>query len=122
MNSARTILVLVFAAALAAAVVVFRPRSQSAAPEPLSIDNVPSAASREGFSPPKISRAEPVSRATQPVTVRSPLEKIAASTNKLERLTLIREVFRVLAAGDRTAAIRAAKGIAEENEREAALL
>jgi hypothetical protein len=48
--------------------------------------------------------------------------KPSVSTNKLERLTRIRETFRALAEGNRIAAIRAAKQITNEVERETALL
>jgi hypothetical protein len=44
------------------------------------------------------------------------------STDKLERLTQTRETFRTLATGDTTSAIRAARGITNETERETALL
>jgi hypothetical protein len=44
------------------------------------------------------------------------------STNKLEKLNQIRERFRALAAGSAGAALKAAKAVTNENEREAALL
>jgi len=45
-----------------------------------------------------------------------------APTNKLERLAQIRESFRALAVGDPASALRAAKQITDETERETALL
>ncbi len=51
-----------------------------------------------------------------------PTEELGAPTNKLQRLTRAREAFRVLAAGDPATALRAAKQIADETERETALL
>ncbi len=63
---------------------------------------------------------------TMPLPLRSSAESNAAEpaglTNKLERLAIIRETFRGLAAGDPTTALRAAKQIADGNERETALL
>ena len=50
------------------------------------------------------------------------LEQPIPATNKLQRLTDIRELFRGLAGGDATAALREAKQLTEENERETALL
>lgn len=51
-----------------------------------------------------------------------PLENIHPATDKLGRLRQIQERFRTLAAGDPTMAMRAAKQITNEVEREAALL
>ena len=62
---------------------------------------------------------EPLAQ-TQPLS--GPMELSLAVTNKLERLELIRQSFRTLAAGDRAAAMRAAKQIVDETERETALL
>jgi hypothetical protein len=52
----------------------------------------------------------------------SPFERLAVASNRLERLDLTRQAFRVMAAGDRVNALRAAKAIADETERETALL
>jgi|GEM_PF-2393820 len=51
------------------------------------------------------------------------LQQAAAGTNKIDRLNSIRESFRVLAqSGDPLGAMRAAKELKDENERETALL
>ena len=47
---------------------------------------------------------------------------VISSTNKLERLNQIREMFHTLAAGDPATAFRAAKQIKDDTERETALL
>jgi len=52
----------------------------------------------------------------------APVDQLAGTTNKLERLAQIREAFRVLAALDRTNALRAAKQFTNTTERETALL
>jgi hypothetical protein len=57
-----------------------------------------------------------------PVATVAPEEPPAPATNKLERLAQIRETFRALAAGDKATALRAAKQIVDENERETAML
>jgi len=49
-------------------------------------------------------------------------ESPAPTTNKLERLAQTRESFRALAAGDPASAMRAAKQITDETERETALV
>jgi hypothetical protein len=54
--------------------------------------------------------------------LRAPTDAPPATTNKLERLARTREAFRALAAGDPTSALRAAKEIKDETERETALL
>jgi hypothetical protein len=62
-----------------------------------------------------------VSRAGQNKPSPIPEEGAVVVTNKLERLTQIRETFRGLAVGDPTVALRAAKQIGDETERETAL-
>src|SRR5439155_15445313 len=59
---------------------------------------------------------------TTTAVVSAAVEPSAATTNKLERLTQIRESFRGLAAGDPASALRAAKQITDGTERETALL
>jgi len=56
--------------------------------------------------------------------IKGVLPQVAAqpTTNKLERLRLIRESFTVLAAGEPTVALRAAKQVTDDTERETALL
>lgn len=75
---------------------------------------MPSQASSEPAAP---ANAAPVS---SPVVPQAPEETLA--TNKLQRLAQIRETFRALAAGDKLSAMRAAKQITDETERETALL
>jgi len=60
--------------------------------------------------------------ASQSTLIPPSVEGFLSTTNKLERLTQIREKFRLLAGGEPTEALRAAKQIAGENERETALL
>src|SRR5579872_1873069 len=49
-------------------------------------------------------------------------DSVVQATNKLERLRQTRERFQALAAGDPSVALKAAKQIADDNERETALL
>jgi hypothetical protein len=79
------------------------------APDPAALD----LASAPGKSP---LPALPTASASAP-----PDESVPA-TNKLQRLTDVREGFRVLAAGDPAAAVRAAKQLTDDNERETAML
>jgi len=58
---------------------------------------------------------------SQPAVVEPPAEEPVLTTNRLERLAQLRETFRALAAGDKTNALRMAKQIVDENEREVAL-
>jgi hypothetical protein len=64
----------------------------------------------------------PIAPVSQPPVIESAPEKPAPATNKLDRLKKIRETFRALASGDKTNALRAAKQIADETERETAML
>jgi hypothetical protein len=61
-------------------------------------------------------------RASPSTLTALPAEEPVVATNKLERLMQIREAFHALAAGDPTVALRAAKQIADETQRETALL
>jgi len=114
------------AAALAAVIAVFHLQTKL----PVSLSEPPGAAASVSISEaptPTISRDEPsappvASPTLDRVVTIEPAENPAPSTNKLERLTQLREMFRALAAGDRIAAIRAAKQITNEVERETALL
>jgi hypothetical protein len=90
---------------------------------------VPSTVAPSDSLPPSetVSESRPLLRpgvvsASQPAAVEAPVEKPAIATNKLDRLAQIRETFRAFAAGDKTNALRAAKQIADETERETALL
>ena len=116
---------LILAVAVVAVIVAGRhPRSQPASPdllEPdvqLSSEDSPSSAISETVppSPPVVARAKETTVASVPAG------KPPITTNKLERLSQIREMFVRLAAGDPTAALRAAKQITDETERETALL
>ena len=60
--------------------------------------------------------------ATASAAVRPPAEEPPAPVNKAERLAQLRETFRAMAAGDPKAALRAAKQLTDETERETALL
>ena len=96
------------------------PNSDSQQPEPglaLPSDSPPAPLASESES-----LARPVASARDRGLTDAPIEKPPLSTNKLERLTQIRENFRVLASGDATTVLRAAKQVADETERETALL
>lgn len=62
------------------------------------------------------------SRPSRTAAVPRPTPESDSRTNKLERLAQVRETFRVLAGGDARVAMRAAKELSDENERETALL
>ena len=83
-----------------------------APPEPTPETPEPVASPRRPVSPEADTAVQRKLAAPQP----------APTTNKLERLAQIRESFRALAAGDPTAALRAAKQIRDGTERETALL
>ena len=125
---AKVILVLILAgAALAAAIAFLRPPAQLASPERPPPETTLSSQRPVLPAEPAIPEALPAPRPLRPpatvtAVIREPSEPPSASTNKLERLTQIRESFRVLAAGDPTPALRAAKQITDETERETALL
>src|SRR6266404_765673 len=73
-------------------------------------------------SPPSVESQQPDAKSViAPSDSLSPPENPAVATNKLDRLTQIRETFRALAGGDKTNALRAAKQIMDETERETAL-
>jgi len=62
-----------------------------------------------------------VARAAGIAAANPPAEEPVSTTNKLARLTEVRESFRALATGDPATALRAAKRITDETERETAL-
>ncbi len=113
-------------AVLAVLVAVRSPRPQTSNPEPQQPE--PGASLTPTDSPPPIaseavSPSRPIlSSARERAPTHEPTEKPAPAANKLERLTQIRETFRALATGDATTALRAAKQVTEETERETALL
>lgn len=98
------------------------------APNPGSEHLDSSLVSRAPDSPPQVTVSEPVAppqpaihAASQSLDTPTLLETPVA-TNKLERLAQIRKGFRTLAAGDHIAALRAARQVTDETERETALL
>jgi hypothetical protein len=112
-------------AGVALCLAVFRSTRERPGPEgpegrgTLSFESVePKApASRRSSLSSATSRSAPAESARQQV----PAEKVAA-TDRLERLTQIREQFHLLAAGAPQAAMDAAKQLTDEIERETALL
>jgi hypothetical protein len=118
-------LALLLAVVVVVVIAIVRPPNQTAKPRPQEPEPQLSAAAPE---PPRAPINEEGIPVTPPVlapaaerTVLPPAaEKI--STNKLERLKQIRETFVGLAAGEPTTALRAAKQLADETERETALL
>src|SRR6266403_1116640 len=114
-------LIFLVAAVATVVVLIHRPVSppsvESQQPDAKSV-----IAPSDSLSPPQtVSEAEPLLKPSVAV-VEAPAEKPAVATNKLDRLTQIRETFRALAGGDKTNALRAAKQIMDETERETALL
>jgi hypothetical protein len=113
-------------AALAAIVAAFWPRTEPAGSElPHSppttfvepVDATPQPTVMEPIAaPPANAPAAVESVATKPPPGKAP------ALNKAERLAQIRETYRALAAGDPTTALRAARQITDETERETALL
>src|SRR5207253_9384350 len=79
----------------------------------------------EGGPPPPRARAGAFELPRQFTPARRPppaMEAPVPETNKLERLTQVRQQFQALAAGDPGAAMQTAKLIQDETERETALL
>ena len=117
---------------LAVTVTVFHPWSRSDRnSEPMAQSDVqPPSPAIETTPEPVLSAAHQSaqtlsqSQATASETVANPIlsDPLAGLTNKLERLNRIRETFVALAAGNPTNALRAAKDLTNETEREAALL
>jgi len=110
--------------ALAAALYL---RSRSAGPPPPTAatslssnpaESLPERTTQETVAPARGISPQVSHRAVSP----TPAEESLAPTNKLQRLAQIREAFRALAAGEPTAAMRAAKQLTNETERETALL
>ena len=118
------LIVLLAAGAAAALVAVIQPRHNAATAEPRQapseiISNAPEAvpSAVPQITPPVVPR---VARKQGP-KVSSELAAVSA-TNKLERLEQTRERFRALATGEPVTALKAARQIADETERETALL
>ena len=125
----KAILVLIgVVAALAAGVAAFWLRPPASSPE---LPTPPPAALAEPAEPPPpATPAEPVSPPQPKAPAASenlaaqppPPENPPAAPNKAERLAQLRETFRALAAGDPRSALRAARQLTDEVERETALL
>jgi hypothetical protein len=126
MKTSRIIFAFVIAVAVATGVTACHPRANSpdsAAPE----SNTDSQATPIESPAPKIPETGAAHRSSssvvnEQIAADGLQEKLSATTNKLERLDQIRESFRVLAAGNHTNALRAAKQITNAVERETALL
>ena len=129
MKITKVTLTLIFLAAAVATVVVLiqRPASPPSV-EPQQPEAKPAIVPSDSSPPPEtVLEVAPLAipsvvPASQPAVVEAPPEKPAVATNKLERLAQIRQTFRTLASGDKTNALRAAKQIMDETERETALL
>ena len=115
-------------AILAVTVTVFHPWSQPAQNQEPSTqpEAQPASSPKETSSEPVHSEVLPPIPAAKPsVAIGSaPVssDPLAGITNKLERLNRIRETFVALAGGSPTNALRAAKDLTNETERETALL
>lgn len=127
---ARVALAVILAAgAVVATMVVLRPQRPTASAKPQQADIAPPATVPEVPRPPRAeARAAPAAprplawpRPQTPLASPMP-ESFPATTNKLERLSQIRESFHALAAGDPASALGTAKQITDPTEREAALL
>jgi hypothetical protein len=113
-------------AALGGAIALFHPVSQpGGVPQPADTASTsPMVESQQARANPETTRKPGAQAPTTAETPASqvPAAPIATSLDKLERLSQIRESFHSLAAGDPASAVRSAKGIADENERETALM
>lgn len=126
MKTSRIALALIFFVAAVAAVVLTRALIRSPSVESPPPDAT-FAATPDLLPPQPASEVEPLlapraAPAGEPIVTESPVEKPALATNKLERLAQIRETFRTLAAGDKLTAMRFAKRLTDDTERETALL
>ena len=123
----QSIFVAVVAVLAAAVVIVLRLRTEPAAPESPAVQRAPSAQPSEFLSEPAPAAIvlAPRSNTVVPgetIVISGATPTNAASLNKAERLAQARETFRALAGGDPQAALRSARQITDETEREAALL
>src|SRR5438045_732042 len=128
MKARISVALIVVAGVLTATLAILHRPGQNATSEPQQTDNSSTSALPEPPEP-QAPKSIATTRAPAPheaeITIlRSPTEAsaTAVTTNKLERLAQTRESFRVLAAGDRTSAMRVAKQITDVTERETALL
>jgi hypothetical protein len=119
-------LILAVAVLTAITTLLHRPEQTGSSQITRSETNLSLAPPADSLRPAIVSEAPPQSRPSGPVvresTFTTPSEPPAVTTNKVERLKQIRETFSILAAGDRATALRSAKQITDETEREAALL
>jgi PDZ domain len=120
------VIVLAAAAALGVMIVAFQPRHRPVALDPTqtiseTLSNPPNSAAQASVAeqpfPPSVAR-----QLSKPATLVVPEMPAISTTNKLERLALIRERFRTLAGGEAGVALRAAKQVIDETERETALM
>ncbi len=122
------------AAAILAVIVTVIPWSRPANQNPQPAAQSETQAQSEPVeTPSEVPRApgnpEPIQKSTPPGStaaespaVPSAPAELPSGTNKLERLNKIRETFVTLASGNPTNALRAAKQLKDDNERETALL
>ena len=115
MKAKVTFALILVGAALAVTVAILLPPNQPVRPE---LQPPGTASSPIPPDPPQIPEPvftpRPVAAPASKITaISAPAEQPPASTNKLERLTKIRESFRALAAGDPASALRAAKQISD---------
>ncbi len=127
MNAKATIALIVGLTALAVILASRLTRTQPEAPAPPRLEANsaidPASPPPEPVVPGNVPAAPSVSpRPDRSRTELSTMEESLGATNKLERLSQIREAFHLWAAGDPTAAIRAARQLSDETERETALL
>jgi len=110
--------------AVATVVVLVQPRVQPSNVASQQSDAISTVAPSDSSPPPqRVSEAEPLPGSIAvPADPPAAAEAPAVATNKLDRLSQIRETFRALAAGDKTTALRAAKQIVDETERETTLV
>ena len=114
---------LIAASAVGVIAIKLRVQSPNVAPQPPGVTSVNTLSDTP--LPAAVPVSEPGSSPGLPVAQSIVAESTGETpivTNKLDRLTQIRETFRALASGDKTHALRAAKQITDETERETALL
>src|SRR5262245_58844911 len=110
-------------AALAIAVALRSPRVQTSNNDSQQQPDSGVSSTPVGSTPvPRASGSDSVSQQNAPSSIKppstqEPTETPSLPTNKLERLTQVRESFRALANGNATTALRAAKEITDETER-----
>src|SRR5208282_5706091 len=114
-------------AALLAGILAFWLRSPIGGPGQQQPQHVAASGPAESAPPPTaIEPAAPLRpkarAASASAVAQPPPEEPPTPMNKAERLAQLRETFRAMAAGDPKAALRAAKQLTDETERETALL